>query len=280
MLQYKLTLAWLLQDWVHQTVQDYYLQVDSRSCTLSENLTAQLAYNIKFQQNCPANTVVFFEDIVKIVRTVVTEAVVITARLMGLLVKLLGMLSPDPAAKALYKQSFINDWVWIKAQAKATSSSLSDTIFDMLMDSGPIGKNLMSFFLKTCNSVNTLYNWVLNVWCNFVETHMIRLMTSLKTAIGFIATGFSFLQDFADNMFQVFPLVVRLFQFMCKLTPTCVWAGSLASNICGQIWDIRLPASHVRVLLTAYSTQGYCRYKSSSNSKYGGQRYSSHCQGG
>ena len=193
---------------MHQTVQDYYLQVDSRSRTLSQNVTEQQAYNIKFQQSCPANTVIFFEGIVIVVRTVVTEAVVITARLMGMLVKLLGMLSPDPAAKALYKESFINDWLWIKSQARATSSSLSDTIFDMLMDSGPVGKNLMTFFMKTCHSVNTLYNWMLNVWCNFIETHMIRLMTSLKTAIGFIATGFDFIQDFVDHIFQVFSLPV------------------------------------------------------------------------
>ena len=191
------------QAWVQQTVQSYYTQVDKAACNLSDRTAALIAYNAKFQQGCPANAVVFFEELVLIVRTLVTEAALITARVMGMAVKLLGMLSPDKNTRAQYKASFLSDWKWIKAQAQDTSASLSDMLLDMLMDSGPLGKTLMAWFAKTCSTVNTIYAWLMNVWCNFVETHMIRLMTSLKTAIGMIATGFDFLQDFADEIFQV-----------------------------------------------------------------------------
>ena len=47
-----------------------------------------------------------------------------------------------------------------------------------------------------------IYEWLLSVWCSFLQKHLPYFLTVLRKGMSMIASGFEILQDFMDVMFQ------------------------------------------------------------------------------
>ena len=83
-------------------------------------------------------------------------------------------------------------------------SGLNTILLDMVFSIGEIGKGLLSFLTRTsvCGVINNAYSWFLNVWCEYLQNYLAKLLTTLRSAISMVAAGFEILQDFMDEVFQ------------------------------------------------------------------------------
>lgn len=72
------------QEWVYETVLSYYRLVSPTACNQTASEKTLAAFNIKFQQNCPANTINLLIDILALVRLVLTDLAYILATVMSM----------------------------------------------------------------------------------------------------------------------------------------------------------------------------------------------------
>lgn len=148
------------QEWAYKTVLDYYRTVSPAACPLTSDETSLIAYNQRFMQDCPANSMRFFEDILRIVRLVGTEVVLIFSTLGSISFKMLvlffsGLDSGLKTSVRLAQQQVAADWQWIKAEAKNMLEGVNRLLMDMVFTTGEIGKGLLKFLTSVCDFVNS-----------------------------------------------------------------------------------------------------------------------------
>lgn len=197
------------QAWVYSTVLAYYRQVSQNlpdaACPLTSQESTLLAYNQNFMKSCPANSLVFFEKLVKILRVIVIEVALMVSTFFAMQLRLVTMLfmTLDQSyhetlvtAKAQIK----GDWAYIKKEGKQMMSTVSDLFADMLFESGPIGAGLVDFMGRACTSINKAYDWFERKWCKWIQPGLTKFLTSLRKGLSMIASGFEILQDFMDEI--------------------------------------------------------------------------------
>jgi len=194
-------------EWSYQTVLEYYRLVSPGACPLTDDETKLIALNQKFMQDCPANTMRFFQDILAIVRLVGTDLAYLVSTLFSMAFKLVTLLFAGAESGLkntvrVAQQEIAADWLWIKNQAKGMLSGVNRLLVDMVFSTGEIGKGLLDFLTKACDKINSVYTWLLTIWCNFLQKHLPYLLTVLRKGISMMASGFEILQDFMDVVFQ------------------------------------------------------------------------------
>ena len=193
--------------WAHKTVLDYYRLVKPGTCPPSEQEKRLIAVNQKFMQDCPANTLRFFQDILAIVRLVGTELTYIVSTLISMGFKLVTLLfagaeSGLKSSVRVAQQELAADWAWVKNQAKSMLAGVNRLLVDMLFSTGQVGKVLLNFMTSACERINRLYAWLMGVWCKFLQKHLPYFLTVLRKGLSMIASGFEILQDFMDVVFE------------------------------------------------------------------------------
>lgn len=146
-------------EWSYQTVLEYYRLVSPGTCPLSQDEKALVELNQKFMQNCPANTLRFFQDVLAIARLVSTELAYIVATLFSMGFKLVTLLFSglDAGLKNSMQvalQEIAKDWQWLKNQAKGMLSGINRLLLDMVFSTGQIGKVLLTFLTSACERIN------------------------------------------------------------------------------------------------------------------------------
>lgn len=195
------------QEWAYKTVLDYYRTISPPTCPLTSDELGLMAYNQRFMQDCPANSMRFFEDILKIVRLVGTEVVLVLSTLCSMGFKLLvlffsGLDSGLKASVRQAQQQIAADWQWVKVEAKSMLAGVNKLLMDMVFTTGEIGRGLLAFLTSVCGFVNEYYAWFIGVWCNYIHKYLVRFLTVLRKGMSMIAGGFEVLQDFMDVVFQ------------------------------------------------------------------------------
>ena len=197
------------QEWVYRTVLDYYRLVGSATDTCPKTAAelSQAAYNAQFMQSCPANSMRFFVDIIAIVRVIATDVALIVSMMFSMTLKFLTLLFAGinqgfSATITTAKNELAADYAWLKGRIKSMTDTLFDMLSDMLFSSGQIGTGLLSFLDKTCNSINSAYDWFLHIWCKYIERYMASFFSTFRKGLSMIASGFEILQDFMDEVFQ------------------------------------------------------------------------------
>jgi hypothetical protein len=194
-------------EWAHQTVLEYYRLVSPGACPMTQDELKLVELNQKFMQDCPANTLRFFQDILAIVRLVATDLAYVVSTLFSMAFKLVTLLfagaeSGLKNSVRVAQKEIAADWLWVKSQGKGMLSGVNRLLLDMVFSTGEIGKVLLSFLTTTCEKINGLYTWLLTTWCNFLQKHLPYFLTVLRKGISMIASGFEILQDFMDAVFQ------------------------------------------------------------------------------
>ena len=196
------------QQWVYKTVLDYYRLVGPvQTCPMTSTELSQAAYNTQFMKKCPANSMRFFVDIIAVIRIIATDVALIVTMLFSMSFKLLTLLFTGidqglQSTLTTVRAELTADYAWLKNHIKSMADTLFDMLSDMLFSSGQIGTGLLGFLDKTCNAVNTAYNWFLHVWCKYIERYMASFFSTFRKALSMIASGFEILQDFMDEILQ------------------------------------------------------------------------------
>jgi len=146
-------------EWSYQTVLEYYRLVSPGTCPLTPDEQGLVQLNQKFMQNCPANTIRFFQDVLAIVRLVSTNLAYIVATLFSMGVKLVTLLFSglDGGVQSTMQtasQEIAKDWQWIKNQAKGMLAGVNRLLLDMVFSTGQIGKVLLKFLTTVCEKIN------------------------------------------------------------------------------------------------------------------------------
>ena len=211
------------QDWVYETVSDYYRSINSGVCPLTADELNLQAYNAQFEKSCPANAIRFLVDLVAILRLVGTTIIFIVSTLMSMTVELATLLfsgltntvanavgggSPSSSKADLdntvtiAQQQMAKDWAYVKSEAKGLLAGLNTIFMDMVFSTGEIGKGLLAFLNSVCSSINSYYSWFMNVWCQYFQKYLSKFLLSVRGGFSMIAAGFEILQDFMDEVFQ------------------------------------------------------------------------------
>ena len=211
------------QEWVYETVLNYYRGVSPTACPLTSDELSLQAFNTQFEQSCPANAIRFLVDLVAILRLVGTTIIFILSTVMSMSVQLLTLLfsgltntianavgggsisstgSDLSSTAKIAQQQMAKDWAYIKSEGKGLLSGLNTILLDMMFSTGEIGKGLLAFLTSVCGAINNAYSWFLNVWCEYFQKYLAKLLTTLRSAISMVAAGFEILQDFMDEVFQ------------------------------------------------------------------------------
>jgi hypothetical protein len=148
-------------EWAYQTVLEYYRLVNASACPMSPDELKLVEFNQKFMQDCPANTMRFFQDILAIVRLVATELAYIVSTLFSMAFKLVTLLfaGAETGIKnsvRVAQQELAADWLWLKNQARGMLAGVNRLLLDMLFSTGQIGKVLLNFLTTLCEKVNGL----------------------------------------------------------------------------------------------------------------------------
>lgn len=146
-------------EWAYQTVLEYYRLVSPGACPMTQDEQSLAELNRKFMQDCPANTMRFFQDILAIVRLVGTDLAYIVSTLFSMGFKLITLLFAGAEAGLqnsvrVARQEIAADWLWLKNQARGMLSGVNRLLLDMVFSTGEIGKVLLSFLTTLCEKVN------------------------------------------------------------------------------------------------------------------------------
>ena len=162
------------QAWVHDTVQEFYTLYNPAVCPADTvQLTKVKLLAAKFQTSCPANSVNIVIGVLQIVRKVVTKIATLFTTFVAMAVRFAGLLFEGSGISAdSIKSDLLKDWAWFKKEAKSATGTLGDMLFDLLLNSGPLGRQILTFLYNTCDGLAKAYDWFLNIWCNYIITHM------------------------------------------------------------------------------------------------------------
>ena len=146
-------------EWAYQTVLEYYRLVNASACPMTQKELKLVEFNQKFMQDCPANTMRFFQDILAIVRLVGTDLAYIVSTLFSMGFKLITLLfaGAETGVKntvRVAQQELATDWLWLKNQARGMLSGVNRLLLDMVFSTGEIGKVLLTFLTTICEKVN------------------------------------------------------------------------------------------------------------------------------
>jgi hypothetical protein len=146
-------------EWAYQTVLEYYRLVTPGACPMTQDELKLVELNQKFMQDCPANTLRFFQDVLAIVRLVGTELAYIVSTLFSMGFKLVTLLFAGAESGLkntvlVARQEIATDWLWLKNQARNMLSGVNDLLLDMVFSTGEIGKVLLNFLTTICDKVN------------------------------------------------------------------------------------------------------------------------------
>jgi len=178
----------------------FFRRFNTSSCPNSRDLSALEAYNRKYQQSCPANSVYVIEGILNILRVIADDVALLISTMLSMTVKLLSLLfTPNRESMKFYIEE---DWAYLKKIGKPMFYQLGDLFLDMMLNSGKLGARLMSFLDNVCRKINSGINWFLNVWCSYFDNYMIEFLSGMRRLIGIIGSGFEMLNDFMDEVFQ------------------------------------------------------------------------------
>lgn len=146
-------------EWAYQTVLEYYRLVNISACPMTQDELKLVELNQKFMQDCPANTLRLFQNILAIVRLVGTTLAFIVSTLFSMAFKLITLLfaGAETGLKnsvRVAQQELAADWLWIKNQARGMLSGINRLLLDMLFTTGQIGKVLLNFLTSICERIN------------------------------------------------------------------------------------------------------------------------------
>jgi hypothetical protein len=150
--------------WVHDSVKAFYKRVDPvEACPVdSQSDLAYLEFMRLHQRSCPANAVYLVKGILQTVRVVVTDAALIMTTLLSMFFKMFALLFA--VGREQMQSYLVTDWLYLKAKSAAMLGTVSDLLVDALLNSGELGARIMGFLHRTCTSINSAINWMLNVW--------------------------------------------------------------------------------------------------------------------
>ena len=146
-------------EWSYQTVLEYYRLVQPAACPMTQDELKLVELNRKFMQDCPANTLRFFQDVLAIARLVGTTLAYIVSTLFSMGFKLVTLLfsGADTGIKNSMRvaaQELAADWLWVKNQARGMLSGINRLLLDMVFSTGEIGKVLLTFLTSACEKIN------------------------------------------------------------------------------------------------------------------------------
>ena len=156
--------------WVHDSVQAFYIKIDPASCPSitgaagTDQRTRQLLdFARQYQLTCPANSLVLVKQILVAVRVIVTEVALIVTSLLSMVFKILSLLVSGNVNKI--KNMVMDDWKYVRAKGSGMVSTVSDLLFDAMLNSGPMGERIRQFLQGTCAKINEAMLWFTKVWC-------------------------------------------------------------------------------------------------------------------
>ena len=156
--------------WAHDSVQAFYIKIDPASCPSitgaagTDQRTRQLLdFARQYQLTCPANSLVLVKQILVAVRVIVTEVALIVTSLLSMVFKILSLLVSGNVNKI--KNMVMDDWKYVRAKGSGMVSTVSDLLFDAMLNSGPMGERIRQFLQGTCAKINEAMLWFTKVWC-------------------------------------------------------------------------------------------------------------------
>lgn len=187
--------------WVHDSVKSFYSRVDLRACPHNTSTDTQLIeFARAYQRTCPANGVNLFVGVLKAVRTVVVDAVLLLATLIGMAFRTLQLFLVS--GRDATRQQIGTNWAYIRSKARATLDTVGDLLVDTMLNSGEVGARVMVFLRKSCDGLNAAVEWFLYGWCNYIQKYMLQFLAGFRKLLGITGAGFDILQDFMDEIFQ------------------------------------------------------------------------------
>lgn len=207
------------KEWVHNTVVQYYTSINSTSCPVSTNYEAFLSYTANQQVSCPANNFFLFEGFLYIIRQVVRDVALLLSSLFSLAIKLLAASFSKSA-----RESLRAEWAGIRNTASGFWDNISDMLVSMFMNSGVLGKKLMSFISSACFIMNDVTTFIATFLCKFVVQYVTDAFGYLRKFAGASSVGLQIIQGFILGLLKdILPL-----SFLTKYVSTGV--GNLLAS--------------------------------------------------
>ena len=150
------------QEWNYKTVLNFYRMINSKVCPLTTQEKEMISANKVFQRSCPANSIIMFEIIIKILRIMVTKLAMLGSAVASIFVRTCVFLTAT--ANPLWsntvetaKVDIAADSAWVKKEGQVMLNSITDFFTDALFTSGQLGKALLDFLNTVCYNINDLY---------------------------------------------------------------------------------------------------------------------------
>ena len=186
--------------WTRDSVASFYRRLDKTACPTSEENQPLMEFARQFQRGCPANAVNLMVSYFQILRVVTAEVAMLVSTMLGMAVKITGLLIPARAPDM--RQSIGADWQFLRTKFRALLDTTGDLLVDAMLNSGELGARIMAFLHDACGRINAALAWFLNVWCSYIQQYMIQVLSGLRYAMGIMGAGFEMVQDFMDEIFQ------------------------------------------------------------------------------
>lgn len=152
--------------WVHDSVQAFYLKINTSSCPASTVSNQQqkelLDFARQYQLTCPANALTLVKQILVVIRVIITDVALLVSSLLSMLVKLFALLVTGNVNQI--KNSVLDEWDYIQGKGHEMLKSVSDIMVDAMLNSGILGAHIQTFLQKTCEKINSAIQWFLTVW--------------------------------------------------------------------------------------------------------------------
>jgi hypothetical protein len=152
--------------WVHDSVQAFYTKINASACPLStesaQRAAAQTAFYRNYQLICPANALTLIEKVLVVVRVVVTDVALLVSSMMSMAVEMFALLVTGNTNSM--KDAIVVEWLYIKSKGGAMMRCVSDILVDGMLDSGELGKEVMSFLMQACEKIQEGATWFLGIW--------------------------------------------------------------------------------------------------------------------
>ena len=116
----------------------------------------------QYQQTCPANSLVLVKQILVAVRVIATEAALLITSLLSMAFKILSLLVSGNVNKI--KNMVLDDWAYVRNKGHSMISTVSDLLFDAMLNAGPMGARIRRFLQGACEKINTAILWFMQVW--------------------------------------------------------------------------------------------------------------------